>query len=643
MRKKEYSFPPISLLHKRRTGENNLSTIGLGDIIPLVKDNIKDFSLPIILGVDESEKPYVADLAKLPHLLIGGLSGTGKSVLIHSIITSLLFSKTPDELKFVLIDPKMIELSLYSKIDKHYLAKIPTINETVLTDLEIIVKALDSVIREMDKRYWILNKTATKNIIEYNDKIKEQKFNPNERHRLMPYIVVIVDEFGDLIKIVGKEIEYPLARLAQKARAVGIHLIISTQIPSRNIVTGNIKGNFLSRISFKVNTAADSRVILDMPGAELLSKRGEMITNIYHPFKKLEGIFVDTAEIERLCDYISNKPVVDKNYLLPLPLTKYFSGEKESNLEDSLFEEVARMVVRGKASPILFLESQIHKEDKYKEFIRKNNQFEESIEKESLSVEEILCLQFLGVEDRFILKTSPEDFEILYYKFPNITEEWKKAEKVISSMEKQGIKIYKFSDPSFPEQLRKIGNECPPIIYLQGNHELLNNLNTVAIIGSRDCSQEGRKKSYKLGFEYGRRGNVVISGLALGCDTEAHIGCLDWRGKTVAIVGSGLDITYPRENIKLKERILSEGGLLVSEHPFGIKANPRRLIARCRLQVALSEKIIVAECKVKSGTMETVNFAQKYGKEILATTYPIYNEYNMGNKYLIENQIAKPL
>lgn len=303
--------------------------------------------------------------------------------------------------------------------------------------------------------------------------------------------------------------------------------------------------------------------------------------------------------------------------------------------EDPFFIEAVKDVL--KSDPVFFLYLYLDEKDRISP--EKNN---DSIGEE-INNEEILCLQLLGVEDRYILKTSPEDFEVLYYNFPSITDKWIKAEKTISLMEKKGIKIYKFSDPSFPKQLRKIGNECPPIIYLKGNHELLNNLNPVAIIGSSDCSQEGRNKSYQMGFEYGRRGNVVISGLALGCDTEAHIGCLDWRGKTIAIVGSGLDITYPKENIKLKERILSEGGLLISEQPFGVKANPRKLSARCRIQAALSEKIIVAECKIKSGTMETVNFAQQYGKEILAASYPIYNEYNIGNKFLIENHIAKPL
>lgn len=303
--------------------------------------------------------------------------------------------------------------------------------------------------------------------------------------------------------------------------------------------------------------------------------------------------------------------------------------------EDPFFIEAVKEVL--KSDPVFFLYLYLEEKDRISPQI--NN---DSIG-EKLNNEEILCLQLLGVEDKFILKTSPEDFEILYYNFPSITDKWIKAEKIISLMGKFSIKIYKFSDPFFPEQLRKIGNDCPPLIYLQGNHELLNTHNQVAIIGSRDCSQEGRNKSYKLGFEYGRKGNIVVSGLALGCDTESHIGCLDWRGKTIAIVGSGLDITFPRENIKLKKRILSEGGLFISEHPFGIKANPRRLIARCRLQAALSEKIIVVESKIKSGTMETVNFAQKYGKEILAVTYPIYNEYNMGNKYLIENQIAIPI
>lgn len=307
----------------------------------------------------------------------------------------------------------------------------------------------------------------------------------------------------------------------------------------------------------------------------------------------------------------------------------------KSKKHDSLFIETVKGIL--KSDPRFFLEFHIKEKDPNS---HENNR--DLIDKKLNNVE-ILCLQYLGVGNSTILATTSEDFEILSYRFPIVYEYIIKAEKIISLMEKHGIKILRFSEPYFPEHLRKIENDCPPIIYLQGNHKLLNNFNPVAIIGSTDCSLEGRKKSYKLGFEYGRKGNIVISGLALGCDTEAHNGSLDWRGKTLAIVGSGLDILYPNENIKLKERILSEGGLLISEQPFGIKDEPRKRSAKCRIQAALSEKIIVAECKINCGTMETVNFAQKYGKEILAATYPIYNEYNLGNKFLIENQIAKPL
>lgn len=306
--------------------------------------------LPIAIGSTISNEVYIADLASMPHLLVAGATGQGKSVGLNAIIASLLYRKKPDELKFVMVDPKMVEFSLYSKIEKHYLAKIPDAEDAIITDMDKVVATLSSLCVEMDARYQLLKKANTRKIEEYNAKIKEKVLNPLEGHKFMPYIVVIVDEFSDLIMTAGKEVEIPIARLAQKARAVGMHVIIATQRPSTNVITGIIKANFPARIAFKVSSGVDSKTILDTPGAQQLIGRGDMLINNNAPMVRVQCAFIDTPEVEAICDYIERQPYPQGAYLLPEPVV---GGSEDSNGElgnnfgdrDPLFEEVARLIV----------------------------------------------------------------------------------------------------------------------------------------------------------------------------------------------------------------------------------------------------------------------------------------------------------
>lgn len=309
--------------------------------------------LPIALGSKISNEVFVADLAKMPHLLVAGATGQGKSVGLNAIIASLLYSKRPDELKFVMIDPKMVEFSLYAKIESHYLAKIPDAEESIITDMDKVVATLSSLCIEMDNRYQLLKEAATRNIIEYNEKFLDHKLNPNNGHRFMPYLVVIVDEFSDLIMTAGKEVEIPIARLAQKARAVGMHVIIATQRPSTNVITGIIKANFPSRIAFKVSSMVDSKTILDTTGAQQLIGRGDMLVSNNGPMTRVQCAFIDTPEVEKLCEHIASQPYAQGAYLLPEPLVAKGdmengegSGGMSAGDRDPLFEEVARLVVQ---------------------------------------------------------------------------------------------------------------------------------------------------------------------------------------------------------------------------------------------------------------------------------------------------------
>ena len=308
------------------------------------------FKLPIALGSTISNEVFVADLAKMPHLLVAGATGQGKSVGLNAIISSLLYCKSPDELKFVMIDPKKVEFSLYNKIEAHYLAKIPGADEPIITDTDKVVATLSSLCQEMDNRYLLLKDANTRNIVEYNAKIKEKKLNPNDGHRFLPYIVVIVDEFSDLIMTAGKEVEIPIARLAQLARAVGMHVIIATQRPSTNVITGIIKANFPARIAFKVSSGVDSKTILDTTGAQQLIGRGDMLISNGGPMVRVQCAFIDTPEVEGICDYISRQPYGQGAYELPEPVVAGNGdgdGELGNNFgdKDPLFDEIARLVV----------------------------------------------------------------------------------------------------------------------------------------------------------------------------------------------------------------------------------------------------------------------------------------------------------
>lgn len=308
------------------------------------------FKLPIAMGSTISNDVYIADLSKMPHLLVAGATGQGKSVGLNAIITSLLYSKRPEELKFVLVDPKRVEFSLYSKIENYYLAKIPDSPQPIITNMENVVATLSSLCVEMDERYKLLETAFVRQVSEYNEKFKAHKLDPREGHRFMPYIVVVIDEFADLIMTAGKEVELPIARLAQLARAVGIHVIVATQRPSTNVITGMIKANFPVRIAFKVASGVDSKTILDSTGAQQLIGRGDMLISNNGEMTRVQCAFVDTPEVEEICDYISRQPYPQGPYILPEPQVggsePVEAAEPLSSIKkDPLLEEVARQVV----------------------------------------------------------------------------------------------------------------------------------------------------------------------------------------------------------------------------------------------------------------------------------------------------------
>jgi S-DNA-T family DNA segregation ATPase FtsK/SpoIIIE len=305
------------------------------------------YELPVVMGKKINNEPLIFNLAKMPHLLVAGATGQGKSVGLNAIITSLLYKKHPAQLKFVMIDPKKIELSFYSKLERHFLAKLPDEEDAIITDTQKVIHTLNSLTKEMDSRYDLLKKAGARNLVEYNKKYIKRKLNPEKGHHYLPYIVVVIDEFADLIQTAGKEIEAPIARLAQLARAIGIHLIIATQRPSTNVITGTIKANFPARISFRVSSSIDSRTILDSTGANQLIGRGDMLLNDGKELVRAQCAFVDTPEIEAITDYISNQQGYPSALLLPEPdadageVAKILANDKR----DDLFEEAARMVV----------------------------------------------------------------------------------------------------------------------------------------------------------------------------------------------------------------------------------------------------------------------------------------------------------
>jgi S-DNA-T family DNA segregation ATPase FtsK/SpoIIIE len=321
--------------------------VSMRSIIGSKKFRESKFELAIGLGKTISNETYVVELTKMPHLLIAGATGQGKSVGLNAIIASLLYKKHPAQLKFVMIDPKKVELTLYNHIEKHYLAKLPDSEEPIINDTQEVIKTLNSLTIEMDNRYNLLKSAKVRIIKEYNEKFIARKLNPKEGHRYLPYIVVIVDEFADLIMTAGREIEMPLARLAQLARAVGLHLIIATQRPSTNIITGSIKANFPVRLAFKVTSMMDSRTILDSPGANQLVGRGDMLITVGSDMVRLQCAFIDTPEIERITDHISSQQSYPEAHLLP----EYVDDSKtdpngfDQNEKDDLFEKAARLVV----------------------------------------------------------------------------------------------------------------------------------------------------------------------------------------------------------------------------------------------------------------------------------------------------------
>lgn len=308
-----------------------------------------DKELPIVLGKSITNEIVIADLAKMPHLLMAGATGQGKSVGLNVFLTSLIYKKHPAELKFILIDPKKVELSLFNKIEKHFLAKLPEEEEAIITDTSKVVDTLNSLCLEMDNRYNMLKEAACRNIREYNRKFTARKLNPKKGHNFLPYIVLVIDELADLMMVAGKEVEQPIARLAQLARAVGIHLIVATQRPSVNVITGIIKANFPARLSFKVTSKIDSRTILDAGGAEQLVGLGDLLFSMGSSMQRLQSAFIDTHEVERICDHINIQQSPQHAYELPEFMNENslnnVGGSEEDIDRDVLFEEAARIIV----------------------------------------------------------------------------------------------------------------------------------------------------------------------------------------------------------------------------------------------------------------------------------------------------------
>ncbi|MDP1974060.1 MAG: DNA translocase FtsK 4TM domain-containing protein, partial [Sediminibacterium sp.] len=305
------------------------------------------FSLPIAIGKKIDNDNFIVDLATMPHLLMAGATGQGKSVGLNAILVSLLYKKHPSQLKFVLVDPKKVELSLYRVIEKHFLAKLPGEEESIITDTKKVVYTLNALCIEMDNRYDLLKEAGCRNIKEYNEKFTARKLNPEKGHQYLPFIVLVVDEFADLIMTAGKEVEMPIARLAQLARAIGIHLIIATQRPSVNIITGTIKANFPARIAFKVSSKIDSRTILDAGGAEQLIGKGDMLVSYNGEITRLQCAFVDTPEVDAVCEFIGNQKGYPQAFLLPEYVDeKEMEGRDfDANDRDPLFEDAARLIV----------------------------------------------------------------------------------------------------------------------------------------------------------------------------------------------------------------------------------------------------------------------------------------------------------
>ncbi|WP_366183019.1 DNA translocase FtsK [Flavobacterium ovatum] len=333
----------------------NPTMVSMKSVIGSAKFQEAEMELPIALGKTISNETFVVDLAKMPHLLMAGATGQGKSVGLNAVLTSLLYKKHPAEVKFVLVDPKKVELTLFNKIERHYLAMLPDSEDAIITDNTKVVNTLNSLCVEMDNRYSLLKDAMVRNIKEYNDKFKARKLNPENGHRFLPYIILVVDEFADLIMTAGKEVEIPIARLAQLARAIGIHLIIATQRPSVNVITGLIKANFPARIAFRVTSKIDSRTILDTQGADQLIGRGDLLYTNGNDVVRVQCAFIDTPEVEKITDFIGSQKAYATAYLLP----EFVGEETGINLDmniserDTLFRDAAEVIIsaqQGSAS-----------------------------------------------------------------------------------------------------------------------------------------------------------------------------------------------------------------------------------------------------------------------------------------------------
>ena len=326
----------------------NKEMVSMRSVISTDKFMNSDKALPVAFGKTISNEVYVTDLAKMPHLLMAGATGQGKSVGLNVILTSLLYKKHPSQLKFVLVDPKKVELTLFNKIERHYLAKLPDSEDAIITDTKKVIYTLNSLCIEMDQRYDLLKDAACRNIKEYNDKFIKRKLNPEKGHKFLPYIVLVIDELADLMMTAGKEVETPIARLAQLARAIGIHLVVATQRPSVNVITGIIKANFPARLSFRVTSKVDSRTILDSGGADQLIGQGDMLLSMGSDIIRLQCAFVDTPEVDEICDFIGSQRGYSSAYMLP----EYVGEESDSSAgdvdlsdRDVLFEEAAKLLV----------------------------------------------------------------------------------------------------------------------------------------------------------------------------------------------------------------------------------------------------------------------------------------------------------
>lgn len=339
----------------------NPTMVSMKSVIGAAKFQEAEMELPIALGKTISNETFVVDLAKMPHLLMAGATGQGKSVGLNAVLTSLLYKKHPAEVKFVLVDPKKVELTLFNKIERHYLAKLPDTEDAIITDNAKVVNTLNSLCTEMDNRYSLLKDAMVRNIKEYNDKFKARKLNPEAGHRFLPYIVLVVDEFADLIMTAGKEVEIPIARLAQLARAIGIHLIIATQRPSVNVITGLIKANFPARIAFRVTSKIDSRTILDTQGADQLIGRGDLLYTNGNDVVRVQCAFIDTPEVEKITDFIGGQKAYATAYLLP----EFVGEESGINLDidiserDTLFREAAEIIVNAQQGSASLLQRKL--------------------------------------------------------------------------------------------------------------------------------------------------------------------------------------------------------------------------------------------------------------------------------------------